>query len=113
MYFIDEDREIESPPPPSVSSPAPNSLSPPNATQGFRTPLASRRKRRRVDTAENIFLRCERNEKKNERERDRIFVELERERIRQRDTELQLLAQWLEFIIKAMDALVRLLDGNK
>ncbi|KAM3966290.1 uncharacterized protein ACR2FA_012591 [Aphomia sociella] len=46
-------------------------------------------------------------------ESERRFYELERERIRQRDIELNLQAQWLEFMKEALSALTKFMEGEK
>ncbi|KAM3955997.1 LOW QUALITY PROTEIN: uncharacterized protein ACR2FA_010052 [Aphomia sociella] len=46
-------------------------------------------------------------------ESERRFYELERERIRQRDIELNLQTQWLEFMKEALSALTKFMEGEK
>ncbi|CAG4950292.1 unnamed protein product [Parnassius apollo] len=89
--------------------------------------MLRKRKRKNVDTI-NLLKECERNAREYARERDRAQerLEIERlrntreelrlrelelnERIRQRDAELNLQSQWLEFMKEAMKVFVRYVD---
>ncbi|CAH0697533.1 unnamed protein product [Spodoptera exigua] len=69
-----------------------------------------KKKKKAEDSLVTIFKEYESNARQYERERDRIAEELERERIRQRDVELQLQAQWLDFMKEALKVLVAYLE---
>ncbi|KAL0868734.1 hypothetical protein ABMA27_008169 [Loxostege sticticalis] len=68
---------------------APPMPSPPATTPEPHWTPPPPKKKTKTSTAANTFIQCE-------RERDEKYIALERERIRQRDTVLQLQAQWLE-----------------
>ncbi|KAL4707993.1 hypothetical protein ACJJTC_010609 [Scirpophaga incertulas] len=74
-----------------------------------RTPSGNRQKRSKKtseDSILKIFKECDGTARQYERERDRIAEELERERIRQGDVELQLQAQWLDFMKEVLNVVV-------
>ncbi|XP_045504456.1 nuclear transcription factor Y subunit beta-like isoform X4 [Colias croceus] len=69
-----------------------------------------KKKKKPEDLVIKVFKECERNAREYEKERDRIAQELERERIRQRDVELQLQAQWLDFMREALKVVNKYLE---
>ncbi|KAF9418626.1 hypothetical protein HW555_004592 [Spodoptera exigua] len=81
-----------------IAAPMPSYSSPP------------KKKKKAEDSLVTIFKEYESNARQYKRERDRIAEELERERIRQRDVELQLQAQWLDFMKEALKVLVAYLE---
>lgn len=91
-------------PPLPPPTPRPPALTPPPApvqTQ-WQPP---KKKKKPEDSVLKVFRECEGNAREYEKERDRIVQELERERICQRDVELQLQAQWLDFMKEALQLL--------
>ncbi|XP_045504034.1 formin-binding protein 4-like [Colias croceus] len=90
-------------PPLSPPTPPPALTPPPGPVQTQWQP--PKKKKKPEDLVIKVFKECETNAREYEKERDRIAQELERERIRQRDVELQLQAQWLDFLREALKVL--------
>ncbi|XP_041982634.1 formin-binding protein 4-like [Aricia agestis] len=97
------------PPPLPPQPPAPKQPAAPEETQ-WQPP---KKKKKSEDPVFKIFKECEETAREYERERDRIVHELERERIRQRDVELHLQAQWLEFMKEALKVLRMYLERSE
>ncbi|CAF4915204.1 unnamed protein product [Pieris macdunnoughi] len=127
-----KDKDEESILPMSTMSPlriktSPKS-SPPDSPQPY---LQQKRKMddRDDDDEDEYLARCESSPKEETRERDRMYVELEKEKLyaelekerirqrdvelRQRDTALQLQAQWLELARSGLNILDKYLNDKK
>ncbi|KAL4713268.1 hypothetical protein ACJJTC_018616 [Scirpophaga incertulas] len=93
---------------PTVAPPPPPAQPLPPTAASADTQWKPPKKKQKIaeDPILKIFKECEGTARQYERERDRIAEELERERIRQRDVELQLQAQWLDFMKEVLKVVV-------
>ncbi|KAL4714247.1 hypothetical protein ACJJTC_009599 [Scirpophaga incertulas] len=93
---------------PTVALPPPPAQPLPPTVASADTQWKPPKKKQKIaeDSIIKIFKECEGTARQYERERDRIAEELERERIRQRDVELQLQAQWLDFMKEVLKVAV-------
>ncbi|CAG9781841.1 unnamed protein product [Diatraea saccharalis] len=108
---------------PTVHPTATNDIGPPTIDDAdeWQPPAPKRNKK---DSLAKLFIESDRNARQYARERDLAYEKLEkerielhdyeiRERVRQRDQELVLQAQWLEFMKECLNVITKYFDKDK